>query len=614
MNRVVNREQPAAPTRPGSFWLLALLIGFCALHGIWSVWAVPAPPDADLLRDLGSTQALLDRNWFGDPTYSGEVVWYPPLIRFLAACIIRLAGVAPLTFWTSAGAWWNLLTPLTFFFMTARLFGRPAAIIAVSAMILMNEAMPGNSLAAAYTPWPFSPNLALPFFFIGVWLISLRGQSTRFLDAALIGAQIGVTFLAHLIPALFLSSIVAAVALGTHGFRVRAFAWLAVVALVELAVASPFLYPLIARYALHIANAYPAEWVDNLMEPTRNKILAMFAVNSAGLLAAIGAVLLRRRLAMPRQAAIILGSWVGVAAIFILRYYGCAGIDQASMVCHSFVLPVHHFMLYLQGAWACLIGFVLWKAISFRVERHGITISPLRIGVASGAGFAAAAAASLFLLQHDLGSAMNARIDDAVHLGWAGLVVLAFAEILRSSKRRTADRSGSYRTRALAALCGGFLAANAAWIMFLPEDQVLAQAGRTDNERFDLAAYQWIVANTRPTDLFVTELPSDSVVPAALSVIAAGRRLVAAPERHSNPYITWEDRDQRRQEYLSAVARDGDQNRGARCAFIADAGRGASAMLLLPNDFMVSPEAAISVFRSRYNTIYRVSATGCPSR
>jgi hypothetical protein len=182
------------------------------------------PPDIDSLRDVGFIQGFLDGNWFGDPAYAGEWRYYPPLVHALAASLVRLLGVGDvLAFWAQAGVWSNLLTPLVFFFMSRRLLGSSQAAAACATVyVLFNGAVSRPWNTGGYTPWPLTPSISQTFFFVGVWMILARGTPglawKKLLNAVIIGALIGITLLAHLVPAVILTAIVTAVAFGADGF------------------------------------------------------------------------------------------------------------------------------------------------------------------------------------------------------------------------------------------------------------------------------------------------------------------------------------------------------------------------------------------------------------
>jgi hypothetical protein len=549
--------------RRGARLVLALLLLLCAAAGWRAVHGLTQPHDLDNLRDLGFIQGILDGNWFGDPVYAGEARWYPGLIAALAAAAYQLLlpdGTPLAAAWVQAGPWLNLLAPPTFFWMARRVLGSfGAAAAATAAFVLWSGNAPRPWLApwdaAGYTPWPFTPNLALPLFFLGVGLAHRRCRTGRRRDAAAVGSALGVAFLAHPVAGLLLSGIVTAAAFAAQGVRRRTVAWLAAVAAVQLAWALLFLGPVAAQYALHTANAAPAGWLSDLMR--RESLKRVLILNAPGVLAAAAAAaaFLRRRRDDPaaeptadgpdRRSVAILAAWTGICVLFLLRHYACMLAPGAmpDAACRVTSVPPHHYHFYLQAGWACVIGFAGWAA-GRRIWASG--------GAARRAGLAAA-------------------------------VLLAAAT-------------------------------GAAGLLNRPYDRVARQQAERDGVDFDRDAYAWILAETRPADLFVTELKTDWGDPAAFSVYAAGRRLVAAPKLHSNPYVAWEPRDARRQLYLAA-ADEGDAAALCGLAREAASARGGRAWLLLPNERAVAApteRAGVEpVFRSAFHTAYRVVPDGC---
>ena len=132
-----------------------------------------------------------------------------------------------------------------------------------------------------------------------------------------------------------------------------------------------------------------------------------------------------------------------------------------------------------------------------------------------------------------------------------------------------------------------------------------------DQKYFDTEAYRWILAHTEPTDLFVTGVVADWEEPQAFAVMAAGRRLVAAPELHSNPYITWPDRDERRRRYVAAATAPTPATSHALCDLVSEAGQGDTAYFLFPNSVAVESPALDPVFHGKYSSVYRVKAQSC---
>jgi hypothetical protein len=130
-----------------------------------------------------------------------------------------------------------------------------------------------------------------------------------------------------------------------------------------------------------------------------------------------------------------------------------------------------------------------------------------------------------------------------------------------------------------------------------------------EGKKFDSSTYRWLLANTRPHDLFVTQIQTPPLEePATDTVMAAGRRLVAAPELHSNPYLDWHERDERRRRYLAAALIPIASAEQDLCAFRAEAGPDADAWFALPNSVVVSAAQLQPAYRSAYLTIYRITS------
>ena len=137
------------------------------------------------------------------------------------------------------------------------------------------------------------------------------------------------------------------------------------------------------------------------------------------------------------------------------------------------------------------------------------------------------------------------------------------------------------------ALCGGIVA------LFLhPWDrQARADVAANGDTMLDLVAYDWILSHTQPHDCFVI-LPSGEAAngmgPAAATVIAAGRQLLAPPETHTNPYIPWAPLNARRFAYLASAGGSSGME---------------PAYLLLP---VATDWPGEAIFRSASHVVYRV--------
>jgi hypothetical protein len=227
-------------------------------------------------------------------------------------------------------------------------------------------------------------------FFCGVWLLSARAQRGRFRDALLIGSMIGIVFLAHTVPALILAAITATAAVSMQGLRMRTAAWVGTAALTAVLWALPFMIPLVTTYHLKIVSAAGA-FTDDLFDPTRipKRIIAA-SLPGMGALALLGWNCWRaRQFGRPvaSSTVAILGVWLALPVLFIARHFGC-GVGATSAVCTAFVVPVHHWMFYLQSALACVFGYAVVSGLAPRGEDaagNGTSTSFATILAASGA-------------------------------------------------------------------------------------------------------------------------------------------------------------------------------------------------------------------------------------
>ena len=515
--------------------VVALLLATCLWHGLSTTAGLAYPPDEDMLRDMGAAQALLDGNLFGDPTYSGEWRWYPPLVPALMAGLYRLSGADGLArFWVAAGPWLNLLAPLLLFLMGRRLIGAPAAAIATAILVVFNGALSEPWQAGGYSPWAFTPFLVQGMFFAGLWLLHARVATARWRDAALIGLVIGLVFLAHAVPALLLATAATLAALAVQGLRWRTLLWIGLVGAVALLIGLPYLAPIALHYPGGPVNPLVTGYVDWLLKPPPR--LWLLVVNAPGLAGLLATAVLWRRAPLGRATTAILAAWIGICVLFLGRHYACAALAPTAgpglTACRVFAVAVHHYHLYLQLAWTLLMGHVAWQVArlwAVRLREGGRGAVPWRAGLA------------------------------------AGLALLLLAVGCRSVLRRPFDRERR----------ASVLAGTANWI--------------------DADLYRWVLAHTRPDTLFATEPATPWKDGRAFAVIAAGRKLVAAPAAHSNPFLLWAPRDARRRAVLAAAAGEGP---------VAPLCEGAP-LLVLGRESPAAPARVEAVLATPWNTLYR---------
>ncbi len=320
----------------------------CLVHGLFVTRGLGAPPDLDALRDIGFAQGILDGNWWGDPAYLGATRYYPPLVPTLMAGLAWLVGSTDLPrLWVIAGPWLGLLPVLMFYLMARAMFGARAGLIAAAIFVLWNGAVTTPWVSGGYSPWLLTPLLAQAGFFAAAWLIHARAAQTRWRDAVLIGAAIGIVFLAHVIPALLLTAMLI-------GQRLRAgsLAWLSLAGAVQAAFMLPYLLPIMRAYPDGVVHLPPGAWVADELRFDGAALVTIALINMPFLLASVW---LWRSRVWPTGG--LLAVWIAVCVLVLARHYSCAGADM--LACRFLRLPVHHFHLYLHIAGACVIGLAL---------------------------------------------------------------------------------------------------------------------------------------------------------------------------------------------------------------------------------------------------------------
>ena len=107
-------------------------------------------------------------------------------------------------------------------------------------------------------------------------------------------------------------------------------------------------------------NMVSAGFTDPLFDPTR--LPRRLVISNLPLILALGLLLWQRWAGrhhspmLSAKAWTILGVLTGLPLIFLSRHFIC-GLDYDATACRIFVLPVHHWMIYLQAGGAALLGY-----------------------------------------------------------------------------------------------------------------------------------------------------------------------------------------------------------------------------------------------------------------
>jgi hypothetical protein len=379
--------------------LLAPLVLLCApalYQGVRTTRGLSWPPDVDLYRDIAQAQTMADGQLLADPFYRDETIWYNPLVPLLVAGASRFTGLPVHTAYTQAGAYFNILAPVAFFFLVSGLFGRLAAAVATLHFLFFRD--PGDPawLSPSYSPWLFTAAFTQCLFFSALlaYRAALTSGARRW--HVVTGALLGLTFLGHTAPALILGLVIAS------GCGIRAAASAAalrrilrrhaLLLLVALLTALPFLWSILFHYHLRIRNPVPLTWLGAPLTSTGpGGILALgFSAGTAVALGGLAWLILKDE---RRLEAGLVTRWA-VAASVLLAY---------SLLCNPYfrtgaflppLVPPHHFLFSLKSLESVLVGYGVSLVLLGMARRLGLTASrwvssgALLAGLALGIGLA----------------------------------------------------------------------------------------------------------------------------------------------------------------------------------------------------------------------------------
>jgi hypothetical protein len=293
---------------------------------------LPGAFDPDHFRDIAQAQTTRDGHPLSDPYLKGEWVWYNPLIAWTLAVGSAATKTTVEEFHVRKGPWLNLLGPILFYALGVRLFGRRAALGALTVYLFFLLGNERSWATATYSPWLFAGNFSQGLFFASALVVLWAADDLTLVRAILTGASIGLTFLAHTAPALILSVIACAL----FWKRWRALTAAIVAALV---VASPFLASIVWHYHLHVVNPEPITYVYDPI--SRSAILHTSGAHTVVLpLAVAGLWRMRSR---------TVWAW-GVAAL---------GLTLSTIFGLTPIVPAFHYWLYFTALLALLAGRTL---------------------------------------------------------------------------------------------------------------------------------------------------------------------------------------------------------------------------------------------------------------
>jgi hypothetical protein len=275
----------------------------------------------------------------------------------------------------------------------------------------------------------------------------------------------------------------------------RRLAALALVIGTALVASGPFVYSILVLYRLRILDTEAFNWVAPHLAVDRAGIVLREAILSPlGVLRAIGAIALIRRVRSDRGAFVVL-AWTGAAALLFAYGWLLQLVDFRGL---PPLIPQHEFFFHLKAAGFMLAGAGAWVVLN-----------------AAAAGFLRLASA----VHRRLFDADPARPREAIAGALAIVVVSATVGATYASYQQKRDFHEDRREA---------LAASA----HFAETQLLAR-----------------LRSETPPDAVVLATTEDSFY----RVAPAGRLIVANPAMQSNPYVPHGPRERDQKTMLRAV-------------------------------------------------------------
>lgn len=319
----------------------------------------------DVFRDVGSAMSMLHGEFFSDPAYVGETIWYPPLGAALAAATSLLFHVPPEEYFRLSPLFLNLLIPVGLYIVTRLTWNRRAAMVSTVALLL---AMPWWQVEVAHGQ---SAIHAVVWGWVSLLLYAQAERRRSYVWAMLCGVWQGLSFWHHpFVPAVLTIAFVlqadwAARRVGEQGrltdriTRKHLIGRNVMVVGITLLIAAPILYLILHGPVL---NSDPREYLAEEFGTVRFALLGgnpwLWGMGLVGVVACVRRADLGSRLLICGLLVTLVGQIPGY-----LRMYGGEWAKSVPMI-----VP-HEFQRLFQLGWAMAIGVGVDRAVVWLTDR-----------------------------------------------------------------------------------------------------------------------------------------------------------------------------------------------------------------------------------------------------
>ncbi|MCK4660063.1 MAG: hypothetical protein KAV82_11125 [Phycisphaerae bacterium] len=335
---------------PDLFFLL--LLGVFWVYYVTPIVTLEKRYGGDILRDTASALNIQHGQFFADPAYRGETIWYPPLSPMIVAGVSALLGITPTQCYVWSQLLFNWMIPAGLYLVVRLQWGRRAAMAAVIALLL---ALPWWQTSVCRGQASVH---AVVLGWVSLILYGLQHERASWRWPIACGLWQGLAFWHHpLLPAVLAAAFFVQALWAGRGIRRDA-----LIVGITLLVAVPILY-----FMLHgpVLNPEPREYLADELRTTEFPLMhGNLWILGMGLIGLISSA--RSRSVAARL--LVVGVGLTVAGQ-VWGYWKLFGLPGSS---HLPVVVPHEFQLLFQLAWAICVGVGIERALAFVVSKVSV--------------------------------------------------------------------------------------------------------------------------------------------------------------------------------------------------------------------------------------------------
>lgn len=322
-------------------------------------------PDFD--RDIAYIRGTLNGHFGLDPNYTGQYMWYNPLLFLSETIIVKLTGLPINIVVARAGAFLNLINPIVFFIVVIKLFDYRVALASLlSFLFLINGNLPCWG-GATYSPWLISDTFSQFLFYISFLFCYKAFSSQKMFWFIILGASLGLTFLGHSAPVFIIILIMISVQ-GQNVIRairekqyasVGTYVLQGALTFVPFIIfAFPFLYYVFGKYHFHFVNHAILECAPGVFARKLTLQLLKLNVTFSLIISIIGLVWFYKKFQNPILRKLI-WNWFFICAVMYVYESAVPTVDSIMHIHLPDTIPAFHYFFYLKALQSIFVGFGL---------------------------------------------------------------------------------------------------------------------------------------------------------------------------------------------------------------------------------------------------------------